>query len=190
MGNIAEGVVIRPLNDKFHCMAKIKSQKFWEITSSKSKKNVKEEQGRKLPLDQRSKDMRKHVMKCPGADDRFCDFIERCVNEQRLNAVESKIGRLNQKNMGKITWLFVEDVFDELLKEKSHTMKKINGLRQKAIKRFISALIKNFIRVYMQNGCEESEKLKEMDEKKIDETKPSKASRIRSRRWRKKVPQN
>merc|ERR1712039_634783 len=115
-------------------------------------------------------------------DDRFCDFIERCVNEQRLNAVESKIGRLNQKNMRKITWLFVEDVFDELLKEKSHTMKKINGLRQKAIK--------NFIRVYMQNGCEESEKLKVMDEMKIDETKPSKASRRRSRRWRKKMPQS
>merc|ERR1712048_1061550 len=109
-----------------------------------------------------SKDMRKHVMKCPGADDKFCDFIERCVNEQRLNAVESKIGRLNQKNMRKITWLFVEDVFDELLKEKSNTMKKINGLRQKA--------------------TEESEKLREMDEMKIDETKPSKASRRRSRR--------
>merc|ERR1712154_204098 len=63
----------------------------------------------------------------------------------------------NEKNAKQITWLFVEDVFDELLKEKSKIMESLNNIRRKTIKRFINALIQNFIREHMQ--CEAPKKM-------------------------------
>merc|ERR1712154_605361 len=156
---------------------KIKSQKFWEITGHKGKKTKQQKPAR--ILDERSKKCRVHVAK--AVDDKFCNFIERCVNEQRLEAVESKIGRLDEKNVKEITWLFVEDVFDELLKEKSKIMASLNVY---ICKRFINALCQNFIREHMQ--CAQKKMMAIEVSIKNDEVKLSKSQRRRRNRKRKK----
>merc|ERR1711992_119417 len=95
---------------------------------------------------------------------------------------ESKIGWLDEKNVKEITWLFVEDVFDELLKEKSKIMASLNVY---ICKRFINALIQNFIREHMQ--CEAPKKRMAIEVSiKNDEVKLSKSQRRRRNRRRKK----
>merc|ERR1712130_1059102 len=86
--NIAEGIIIRKLFSKDHILLKIKSQSFWEITGFKKQKN-KTKNEILIKLDPKSEKIRQNVLKFQDAE--FCDFISRCVNNQRLQSVESKV---------------------------------------------------------------------------------------------------
>merc|ERR1712110_82434 len=105
--NIAEGIVIRPLFSKEHILLKIKSQRFLEITGVKPRTVLK------------IKSLKIKDDLLAFADEEFCEFVMRCINEQRLQAVESKVGRLNSGNFQRIKGMFVKDVFEELEKEQS-----------------------------------------------------------------------
>merc|ERR1712110_1290245 len=121
MGNIAEGIVIRPLFSKEHILLKIKSLKIKDDLLA-------------------------------FADEEFCEFVMRCINEQRLQAVESKVGRLNSGNFQKIKGMFVGDVFEELEKERSEIIEDLqNQYAVGILNEFIDSLSQTFMNCVVSN---------------------------------------
>ena len=173
--NIAEGIVIRPLFLEDHILLKIKSQRFLEITSVKQKRN-------KVNLDPKSEKIKEDLLNF--VDEEFCEFAMRCINDQRLHSVESKIGRLNTENTKDIKRMFVSDVFDELLKEKSEIM---NGLQQNQIERVLSFIEMLAQRLLVPSGQVSNEYSikKTRSESKKDEGKEEKLSKAQKRKRRK-----
>merc|ERR1712083_1163927 len=86
------------------------------------------------------------------ADEEFCEFVMRCINEQRLQAVESKVGRLNSENFQKIKGMFVGDVFEELEKEQSEIIEDLqNQYAVNILKEFIESLSQTFMNCVVSN---------------------------------------
>ena len=118
--NIAEGIVIRKLNGYQHCMVKIKSSKYYEVTkgfkpnSEEAKKNKakqmkamkrknnkvnsKNEKTKQSTKGKIGKQETKLTIKNQALDNKIDEtmllFIESCVNENRFESVFSKIGHL------------------------------------------------------------------------------------------------
>merc|ERR1712110_814296 len=138
--NIAEGIVIRPLFSKEHILLKIKSQRFLEITGVKPRTVLK------------IKSLKIKDDLLAFADEEFCEFVMRCINEQRLQAVESKVGRLNSGNFQKIKGMFVKDVIEELEKEQSEIIVDIqNQYAIDILKEFIESLSQTFMNCVVSN---------------------------------------
>merc|ERR1712228_748519 len=165
--NIAEGIVIRKLLSKDHILLKIKSQRFLEITGVKKQKNKTKNE---IKLDPKTEKIRQNVLKFQ--DEEFCDFIMRCVNDQRLRSVESKIGRLDAENFKKIQGMFVADVYDELQKEKNEMDEPKDVKLLKSQKR----------KLRMQKGLKNNQQLNPPINLEDNEVKLSKAQRRRRRR--------
>jgi len=180
--NIAEGIIIRKLFSKDHILLKIKSQSFWEITGFKKQKN-KTKNEILIKLDPKSEKIRQNVLKFQDAE--FCDFISRCVNNQRLQSVESKVGRLDTKNFKKIQGMFVADVYDELQKEKNEITKKLHKTEIGKVRAFITALTENFLHEpkAIQNNSNIS--LKEKTEPKDVKLSKSQKRKLRMKRLQK-----
>merc|ERR1719361_1664628 len=152
--NIAEGIVIRPLFSKEHILLKIKSQRFLEITGVKPR----------TVLKIKSLKIKEDLL--AFADEEFCEFVMRCINEQRLQAVESKVGRLNSENFQKIKGMFVGDVFEELEKEQSEVMEHLqNRYTVNILNEFIESLSQTFMNCVVSNE-ENANKAKKKRRKK------------------------
>merc|ERR1712154_370222 len=151
--NIAEGIVIRPLFSKEHILLKIKSQRFLEITGVKPR----------TVLKIKSLKIKEDLL--AFADEEFCEFVMRCINDQRLQAVESKVGRLNSGNFQKIKGMFVGDVFEELEKEQSEIIEDLqNQYAIDVLNEFIESLSQTFMNSVVSN--EENKAKKKRTRKK------------------------
>lgn len=96
--NFAEGLVIQPLEPRYtgngsRVMIKNKTEKFTEKTGRKPK-----DPNRVIPSNP------------------FQELSEQYVNENRLNAVLSKMGEVTNKDFGKIIGAMTQDVMDEMIK--------------------------------------------------------------------------
>merc|ERR1719361_3113386 len=163
--NIAEGIVIRPLFSKEHILLKIKSQRFLEITGVKPR----------TVLKIKSLKIKEDLL--AFADEEFCEFVMRCINEQRLQAVESKVGRLNSGNFQKIKGMFVGDVFDELEKEQSEIIKDLqNQYAIDILNEFIESLSDTFMNsvVAMEENKTKKKRTRKKNKNKMVEVETEK----------------
>ena len=85
--NLAEGIVIKPYSTNDRCLVKIKNKKFLEVSSS-------------------------FDMKKAGKSYKF--VLTGLINQNRFQAVISKIGRLTEENKQQVLEDYVEDVWMDL----------------------------------------------------------------------------
>merc|ERR1711997_550991 len=119
--------------------------------------------------------IRQNVLKFQDAE--FCDFIMRCVNDQRLQSVESKVGRLDTENFKKIQGMFVADVYDELQKKKNEIIKSLHKTEIGKVRAFIATLIDSFL--HRPNTPQNNSDMKEMDEPKDVKLSKSQKRKLR-----------
>eukprot|EP01084_Bolivina_argentea_P108565 194024_1 len=165
--NIAEGYVYRKLYGE-HAMFKKKTPMFREIIRDQRKnvvkvkltaeelkeKEIKNAAKRELKgtLNKKDKDLSVSEFKAKllkdnnGEDVEIFDLIECCVNENRYASVMSKVGILTRKNVNKMKGMYVGDVWQELLREKSDEMKVINKNKKKKgiLKKYCNKCVEQF----------------------------------------------
>ena len=150
--NIAEGIVIRKLVSKDHILLKLKAKKFLEIEESARQKGRNKKQKNKQrnagSLDDKLEKMKENLLKF--TDEEFCEFIQRCINDQRLQSVESKIGRLDTENAKKIQGMFMGDVFEELKKEKSEIISGSQKGQIGKVRAYIAVLVQIFFKTKLE----------------------------------------
>ena len=137
--NIAEGIVLRKMNGTTRI--KIKSSKFYEITGFKNKGAIKQKKAKAVRESLDGVGIREKAQKCDCIDMELFDFMDRCINENRFEAVSSKIGPLSMQNFRKTVGMMVGDVLKELNKQRSDKMAKIKKNEQKLIKKYASAIV-------------------------------------------------
>merc|ERR1712073_155797 len=86
------------------------------------------------------------------------DYIARCVNDNRYNAVMSKEGELHWKNMSKIMKLMAIDVFEDLQKDRADEIESMDEKRLRFVRKFIDGAVKAFFRL-------KTRRLREKDQK-------------------------
>lgn len=135
--NLAEGIVIKPVkNAYFHTgsrvMLKKKIDMFAEIIDVRKPDPNKKDRNAKLGTESRlEKELTAIATTDPDKADRIrwlCGEIERYVNQNRLEAVISKIGEESvrttmARNRGRLIGLLAQDALEDLLKQaeaKSH----------------------------------------------------------------------
>jgi Rnl2 family RNA ligase len=121
--NVAEGVVIRPVEPCFlsgggRVMLKNKNEKWAE--KAKAKKRPQKE----ITF---SDDIRQ-----------LQDAIQDYVTENRLNNVISKIGEISIKDMGNVLGLFAADIIEDFMKEYGREMDKLEKKEQKLVTKSIT----------------------------------------------------
>ena len=150
--NIAEGIVIRKLLSTDHILLKIKEKKFLEIEESARQKGKNKKQKNKQrnagSLDDKLEKIKENVLKF--TDEAFCEFIQRCINDQRLQSVESKIGKLDTENAKKIQGMFMGDVFEELKKEKSEIISGLQKGQIGKVRAYIAVLVQIFFKTKLE----------------------------------------
>ena len=72
------------------------------------------------------------------------EFIEMCINENRLNAAISKVGELELNTYHRISGLFTSDVWNELVKE-NEAVSELEATHKKMIKNFIKCSVERFV---------------------------------------------
>merc|ERR1712150_36911 len=151
--NVAEGVVIRKLQSLEHCLFKIKSKKFCEIeeaTSQKGMKKKSQKNQKRAPddLSKRVQNMKEVVLQYFESAD-FVDLVERCVNENRFQAVESKIGKLCMENAKDIIKAMRDDVFEELQQEATDVMNGLDRRQNGKVRGLVAVLVQVFFKPKM-----------------------------------------
>eukprot|EP01084_Bolivina_argentea_P274878 468650_1 len=150
INNVAEGIVIRKLYSKDHCLLKIKSQKFLEIEENARQKGQ-NKKGKKAKGGNKSNNLEVSFEKTKTnvlqfQNEEFVDFIMRCINDVRFEAVESKMGKLSLDNFKKMQGNMMNDVFKELQNEKSDIMKDIKKKNIGKIRGFIGVAVQMFFK--------------------------------------------
>ena len=111
--NTAEGIVIRKLYSKDHLLFKLKATKFLEIENAQKTKGKKKKTNKNnkndINLETKLETMKNKLLK--NTNNEFINFIQRCINNQRLQSCESKIGTMDLENYKKIQGLMMKDVF-------------------------------------------------------------------------------
>ena len=128
--NICEGVVIKPCKNYFmksgqRIIIKNKNERFTEI--SRKPKRIKTQD------------------EIPEGIQKLCGEMSRYINENRFNAVVSKLGEITNKDFGKIAKCFSEDVLEEFEKE-NKVLNTLDDSEEKVIKKFLGKEISKFIR--------------------------------------------
>eukprot|EP01084_Bolivina_argentea_P269663 458352_1 len=137
---IAEGIVLRTKMGKRICI-KYKADKFGEID-----KDMQSKLKRDISLPTSLKDIEENILNNVLNNDReIIDLIYKCINNNRLNSVSSKIGPVNKKNYNKIIGNFTGDVWTEICSLKRDKIKLIKKIDQNAIKHFITECIREFV---------------------------------------------
>lgn len=134
--NVCEGVVIKPNKTSFlrsgsRAIIKNKNAKF-------SEKGNKDKGPRIAEV-------------LPGNVQVVLDEVISYVTENRLRNVISKIGEIGQKEFGKLTGLFVTDVFEDFIKDNEDGFKDIAKDERKKINKRIGSLTANLIRPNFAN---------------------------------------
>jgi Rnl2 family RNA ligase len=126
--NISEGVVLKPIEPTFftcgsRVILKNKNDKF------KEKQRVKKKPTKPVELSE----VAKHII----------DDISEYINENRLDAVLSKFGEFDKKQIGEYIREFTKDVFADAAKD--GIMKKVDKSEQKAVNKFVSTSCRDMI---------------------------------------------
>ena len=132
--NIAEGVVLRTLYGPNHCV-KLKSKAFWEVVRC----------GKRGDLNRLIKQGVSN-----GLKEDTMEYVGRCVNDNRYNAVVSKVGEPNQKNIQQIISMMIGDVEGEIKRYRAHEVGAMDTTQQRFLKHFIKGAVKDFVRPKMK----------------------------------------
>eukprot|EP01156_Anaeramoeba_ignava_P011198 Anaeramoba_ignava/a482295_7.p2 GENE.a482295_7~~a482295_7.p2 ORF type:complete len:330 (-),score=4.34 a482295_7:666-1655(-) len=116
--NVAEGVVIRPvdpcfLNNGSRVLLKNKNEKWEEKAKARKKEIIKKE------LPEKVKQLQELIM----------DY----VTDNRLNNVLSKTGEISIQDLGKVLGLFAADVIEDFMKDYGQDMAQLEKKEQKLI---------------------------------------------------------
>ena len=147
-GLIAEGIVVRTFKRPRVCI-KVKCDQFSEIQKGRfdKSKNYKTKK-KKIVIKNLSEIRNKLIDDLNKIENingtNIVEFIESCINDNRLDTVASKIGSITMKTKHKIGGLFVSDVWNELIKH-NENIKEIESSDKKSIKSFIAECVKAFM---------------------------------------------
>ncbi|MCK9576233.1 MAG: RNA ligase family protein [Candidatus Pacearchaeota archaeon] len=148
-GNVCEGVVIKPIEVKRswagnRVIFKNKNEKYAEITGKKSG-----EKSMKQP---------KEAIELSEAGNELLETLMQYVNENRLNAVISKLGELNDKMFGKIVGECMGDTMNDFLKDERESFEALDLKEQKVLTKRMGAEWSNMIRADFLNILDNSKK--------------------------------
>lgn len=133
--NLCEGVVIKPHEPKFfHTGARVilkkKNEKFSEKVHKERKERVQKE------VD-------------PAVESEI-DHIQDYINDNRLDAVLSKLGEVTIKDFGKVAKALSEDVMKDYLKDWNELYFKLEKNQQKEVSKFLGKATAELIRPALQ----------------------------------------
>ena len=133
--NIMEGVVIKPINPLFfnngqRVILKNKNNKFKErkiqtISNKQNFNNLTKE------------------------EEKYLNICQEYITESRLLSVISKIGKISDKDFGKVLGLFIQDLINDFNKEYKSDIDKINDIDKfnfKKIKQYLNKIIIEWLR--------------------------------------------
>lgn len=139
--NIAEGVVIRKLRGG-HQLIKLKSKAFLEISGHVPR--IKKAKPGMSAVELDEKEMRQQGADRHGLKEEVFHFVARCITEQRYDAVRSKVGVLDARNVRQIIGMMVGDVYQELRTNKFEQISALDKNARKFLTKYVEFCVVRF----------------------------------------------
>lgn len=143
--NICEGVVIKPLDARFfptkdRVILKNKNERFKEVHDGKAKEKI-----NRAAID---------VIQMSNENIILVEAAADYVTVNRLNNVLSKIGPITDKDFGKLSGLFTQDVIKDFKKDKEDKFVDMDKEQLKLVQNYIKGLCIEFTRVNFLNAID------------------------------------